>query len=251
MDFQLSDEQRAIQQMARDFAARKLAPNAIRWDEEKHFPIDVLRAAAALGMAGIYVRDDLGGSGLTRLDAALIFEALAGGCPSIAAYLSIHNMAAWMIDVFASPEQRERWLPGLTGMQMLASYCLTEPGAGSDAAALTTSAVRDGDKYVLNGQKQFISGAGVSDLYIVMARTGGTGPRGISAIVVPADAPRLSRRHDGAGRRPRQHRRLLPRRRAIRARQVRRLSLRAHRVRTAAERVAGAALPRRRHGDRA
>src|SRR5688500_8012478 len=163
--FELTADQLAIQKMARDFAAAELAPHAIRWDQEKHFPVDVLRAAAGLGLAGIYVRDDLGGSGLTRLDAALAFEALSLGCPSIAAYLSIHNMTAWMVDEFGSPEQREAWLPGLTSMQLLASYCLTEPGAGSDAAALKTSAVRDGYDYVLNGEKLFISGAGVSDLY--------------------------------------------------------------------------------------
>ncbi|MDQ3558965.1 MAG: isobutyryl-CoA dehydrogenase [Pseudomonadota bacterium] len=191
MHFQLNDEQVAIQAMAREFAATELAPNAIRWDQERFFPIDVLRAAAALGMAGITVRDDVGGSGLTRLDAALIFEALSLGCPSIAAYLSIHNMTAWMVDAYGSPEQREEWLPGLTSMEVLASYCLTEPGAGSDAAALKTSAIRDGDEYVLNGQKQFISGAGVSELYLVMARTGGDGPKGISTIVVPADTTGL------------------------------------------------------------
>ncbi len=186
MDFRLSAEQAAIQAMAREFAGSELAPHAIRWDEEKHFPVAALRAAAALGMAGITVREEFGGSGLTRLDAALIFEALSLGCPSIAAYLSIHNMAAWMIDAFGAPQQRGEWLPRLTSMQHLASYCLTEPGAGSDAAALKTAAVRDGDDYVLNGQKQFISGAGVSDVYLVMARTGGAGARGISAFVVPA-----------------------------------------------------------------
>jgi alkylation response protein AidB-like acyl-CoA dehydrogenase len=198
MDFSLSSEQAAIQATARDFADAELAPNAIRWDEERHFPVDVLRAAAALGMAGIYVRDDVGGSGLTRLDAALIFEALASGCPSIAAYLSIHNMCAWMIDAYGSPEQRRQWVPALTSMEILASYCLTEPQAGSDAAALATTAQRDGDHYVLNGQKQFISGAGVSGLYLVMARTGGEGAKGISTIVVPAGTPGL---HLGANER--------------------------------------------------
>lgn len=192
MDFRLSPEQTAIQATARDFAAAELAPHAVRWDQEKHFPVDTLRAAAALGMAGIYVRDDFGGSGLARLDAALIFEALAAGCPSIAAYLSIHNMVAWMVDAFGSPEQRQRWLPGLTAMELLGSYCLTEPGSGSDAAALKTTAARDGAHYVLNGQKQFISGAGASDLYVVMARTGGEGAKGISAILVPAGTAGLS-----------------------------------------------------------
>lgn len=198
MDFQLTAEQVAIQSMARDFAASELAPNAVRWDEEKHFPVDVLRAAAGLGMAGVTVRDEFGGSGLTRLDAALIHEALSLGCPTIAAYLSIHNMAAWMVDAYGSQDQRQEWLPGLTSMRHLASYCLTEPGAGSDAAALRTTAVRDGDDYVLDGQKQFISGAGVSDLYVVMARTGGEGARGISALVVPAGTPGL---HFGANER--------------------------------------------------
>jgi alkylation response protein AidB-like acyl-CoA dehydrogenase len=191
MDFQLTAEQAAIQGMAREFARSELAPNAIRWDEEKHFPVDVLRAAASLGMAGITVREEFGGSSLTRLDAALIFEALSLGCPSIAAYLSIHNMAAWMIDHYGSAAQRGRWLPGLTSMGHLASYCLTEPGAGSDAAALKTAAIRDGDDYLLNGQKQFISGAGVSNLYVVIARTGGEGARGISALLVPAGTPGL------------------------------------------------------------
>ena len=151
-----------------------------------------MREAAALGMGGVYIREDVGGSGLTRLDAALIFEALAMGCPTVSAYISIHNMAAWMIDRFGSDAQRRRFLPGLVTMEQLASYCLTEPGAGSDAAALKTRAVRDGDHYVLDGQKQFISGAGAGDLYVVMARTGGEGPSGISTLVVPGDTPGLS-----------------------------------------------------------
>ena len=185
MSFALSGEQVAIRDMARDFARSRIAPNALAWDEEKFFPVEVLREAAALGMSGIYVREDLGGSGLTRLDATLIFEALATGCPCVAAYLSIHNMCAWMIDAFGSGEQRQRWLPMLMRMDRLASYCLTEPGCGSDAAALTTRAERDGAHYVLNGQKQFISGAGnPDDFYVVMVRTGEAGPRGISCIVV-------------------------------------------------------------------
>jgi alkylation response protein AidB-like acyl-CoA dehydrogenase len=151
-----------------------------------------LREAAALGMGGIYIRDDVGGSGLTRFDATLIFEALSTACPSVAAYISIHNMCCWMIDGFGSDEQRQAWLPKLCTMEHLASYCLTEPGAGSDAAALKTRATRDGDHYVLNGAKQFISGAGASDVYVVMARTGEDGPKGISTIVVPKDAPGLS-----------------------------------------------------------
>ena len=185
MSFALSGEQVAIRDMARDFARSRIAPNALAWDEEKFFPVEVLREAAALGMSGIYVREDLGGSGLTRLDATLIFEALATGCPCVAAYLSIHNMCAWMIDAFGSGEQRQRWLPMLMRMDRLASYCLTEPGCGSDAAALTTRAERDGAHYVLNGQKQFISGAGnPDDFYVVMVRTGEAGPRGSSCIVV-------------------------------------------------------------------
>jgi len=192
MDFNLTEEQHAIRAMASDFAAAEIAPNAIRWDEERHFPIPALRAAASLGMAAIYVREDCGGSGLSRLDAALIFEALAGACPSIAAYLSIHNMAAWMIDAYGSDEQRSRWIPGLASMDLLASYCLTEPGAGSDAAALATTATRDGGDYVVNGQKQFISGAGSSDLYVTMVRTGGVGAKGVSTLVVPRDTAGMS-----------------------------------------------------------
>ena len=190
--FSLTEDQIAIRDMAQDFAAETLAPHAARWDEEKHFPIEEMRAAAALGMGGIYIRDDVGGSGLSRLDAALIFEALSTGCPTVAAYISIHNMCAWMIDRYGSDEQRQKYLPKLCSMEHLASYCLTEPGAGSDAAALKTKAVRDGDHYVLDGQKQFISGAGVSDIYVVMVRTGEAGASGISTIVVEKDTPGLS-----------------------------------------------------------
>jgi alkylation response protein AidB-like acyl-CoA dehydrogenase len=190
--FALTEDQIAIRDMAQEFAAETLAPHAMRWDEEKHFPVEEMRAAAALGMGGIYIQDDVGGSGLTRLDAALIFEALSTGCPTVAAYISIHNMCAWMIDRYGSDEQRRRHLPKLCTMEHLASYCLTEPGAGSDAAALKTKAVLDGDHYVLDGQKQFISGAGVSDIYVVMARTGEAGPGGISTIVVEKDTPGLS-----------------------------------------------------------
>ncbi|MBN9458576.1 MAG: isobutyryl-CoA dehydrogenase [Bosea sp. (in: a-proteobacteria)] len=190
--FSLTEDQLAIQEMATAFAAETLAPHAMRWDEEKHFPLEEMRAAAALGMGGIYIRDDVGGSGLSRLDAALIFEALSTGCPTVAAYISIHNMCAWMIDRYGSDEQRQRFLPKLCTMEHLASYCLTEPGAGSDAAALKTKAVLDGDHYILDGQKQFISGAGVSDIYVVMARTGEAGPGGISTIVVEKDTPGLS-----------------------------------------------------------
>ncbi|HEV2554111.1 MAG TPA: isobutyryl-CoA dehydrogenase [Bosea sp. (in: a-proteobacteria)] len=190
--FALSEDQLAIQEMATAFANDTLAPNAMRWDEEKHFPVAEMRQAAALGMGGIYIAEDVGGSGLSRLDAALIFEALSTGCPTVAAYISIHNMCAWMIDRYGSAEQRAAFLPKLCTMEHLSSYCLTEPGAGSDAAALKTKAVRDGDHYILDGQKQFISGAGVSDLYVVMVRTGEAGPSGISTLVVEKDTPGLS-----------------------------------------------------------
>ena len=187
MDFNLSDDQRAIQDAAQAFAAAELAPHSARWDEEAHFPVDVLRKAAALGFAGLYVREDVGGSALGRLDASLVFEQLSYGDVSTAAFLSIHNMASWMIDRFGSDDLRARYLPRMTTMELIASYCLTEPGSGSDAAALTTSAKRDGDHYVLNGAKAFISGAGVSDVYVVMARTGDPGPKGVSAFVVERD----------------------------------------------------------------
>ena len=190
--FHLNADQIAVRDMARSFARERLAPKAVEWDANKHFPVAEMREGAALGMGGVYLREDIGGTGLSRLDATLIFEALATGCPAVSAYMSIHNMAAWMIDAFGSNEQRTKWLPRLCTMELLASYCLTEPGAGSDAAALRTRAVRDGDHYVLNGQKQFISGAGASDLYVVMARTGGDGPGGISALVVTADTPGVS-----------------------------------------------------------
>ena len=192
MNFDLSEEQRAFRDMARGFAAKEMAPHAGRWDSEKIFPEEVLRAAAALGFGGIYVAEDVGGAGLSRLDATVIFEELAAGCTSTAAYISIHNMAAWMIDRFGSPTQREVFLPPLTSMAHFASYCLTEPGAGSDAASLTTRAVRDGDHYVLNGAKAFISGGGRSDIYVVMCRTGAEGAKGISTLVVPKDTPGLA-----------------------------------------------------------
>ncbi|ABQ35669.1 MULTISPECIES: isobutyryl-CoA dehydrogenase [Bradyrhizobium] len=192
MHFALDEEQIAVRDMARAFAAEKIAPHALRWDEEKHFPVDVMRQAAALGMGGIYIRDDVGGSGLTRLDAALIFEALATGCPTVSAFISIHNMASWMIDTFGTEAQRQAYLPKLCAMDLIASYCLTEPGAGSDAAALRTRAVRDGDDYVLNGQKQFISGAGATDILVAMVRTGADGPGGISTLVIDAKTPGVS-----------------------------------------------------------
>jgi alkylation response protein AidB-like acyl-CoA dehydrogenase len=190
--FALPEDQIALRDTARAFAAEKIAPFALKWDEEKHFPVETIREAATLGMGGIYIRDDVGGSGLTRLDAALIFEALAQGCPTVSAYISIHNMAAWMIDAYGSVDLRMRYLPKLCSMQYLASYCLTEPGAGSDAAALRTTAKRDGEYYVLNGAKQFISGAGAGDVYVVMVRTGGEGPSGISALVVEGNLPGIS-----------------------------------------------------------
>jgi alkylation response protein AidB-like acyl-CoA dehydrogenase len=192
MDFELSEEQRAIQETARAFARAEMMPHARDWDENETFPVETLRAAAALGFGGIYVKDDVGGSALTRLDATIIFEELAQGCTSTAAYISIHNMAAWMIDAFAGEAQRRKFLPKLATMEHFASYCLTEPDAGSDAASLTTRATRDGDHYVLNGTKAFISGGGVSDVYVCMVRTGESGPRGISCIVVEKGTPGLS-----------------------------------------------------------
>ena len=192
MDFALSDDQIAIQDAARAFAEGQLAPHSAEWDEKKHFPVDVLRQAAELGFAGIYVREDVGGTGLSRLDASIIFEALSYGDVSTAAFLTIHNMASWMIDRFGSDELRQRYLPRLTTMELIASYCLTEPGAGSDAANMRTSARSDGDHYVLNGGKAFISGGGVSDVYVVMARTGGDGAKGVSAFVVEKGTPGLT-----------------------------------------------------------
>src|SRR5690348_2842998 len=192
MDFDLSEEQQAFQATARDFAQAEMMPRAREWDEGEIFPVETLRKAAALGFGGIYVKEDVGGSALTRLDATIIFEELAQGCVSTAAYISIHNMAAWMIDRHGDDAQRRRFLPQLCTMEHFASYCLTEPGAGSDAASLSTKARRDGDHYVLDGAKAFISGGGVSDIYLVMARTGGAGPKGISCIVVEKGTPGLS-----------------------------------------------------------
>ncbi|MGB5905700.1 MAG: isobutyryl-CoA dehydrogenase [Xanthobacteraceae bacterium] len=192
MQFALNEDQIAVRDMARDFAAEKIAPFALKWDEEKHFPVEVMREAASLGIGGIYIKDDVGGSALTRFDAALIFEALAQGCPTVSSFISIHNMASWMIDAYGSNEQRHKWLPKLCTMELLASYCLTEPGAGSDAAALRTRAVCEGDHYVLNGQKQFISGAGSTDLLVAMVRTGDAGPGGISTIVIDGKTPGVS-----------------------------------------------------------
>ena len=192
MEFGLSEEQQQFREAARAFAEGELAPNAAMWDEDSIFPVETLRKAAALGFAGLYVGEDVGGSACRRLDAAIVLEELAAGCTSTAAYISIHNMAAWMIDAFAAEDRRLAWLPRLNSMEWFASYCLTEPGSGSDAASLTTRAERDGEDYVLNGAKAFISGAGSADLYVTMARTGGDGPAGITCIGVEAGTPGLS-----------------------------------------------------------
>ena len=192
MDFALSDDQRAIQDAARAFAEAEFLPNSARWDEDKHFPVDVMKQAAEMGFCGIYTGEEHGGLALGRVEAAVIFEELSRGDVSTAAFISIHNMATWMIDSFGSDDLRGRYVPELVGMDKIASYCLTEPGSGSDAAALRTTARLDGDHYVLNGSKAFISGAGTSDVYVVMVRTGQDGPKGVSAIVVDKNAPGLS-----------------------------------------------------------
>lgn len=192
MSLIFTDEQQMIRDMAAKFAADQLAPHSEAWDRDSHFPVDVIKSAAELGFAGIYVKEDVGGSGLTRTDAALIFEQLSYGDVSTAAFISIHNMASWMIDTFGSQEQRAAWLPRLTSMELIASYCLTEPGSGSDAASLKTKAVKDGDDYVITGTKQFISGAGTSDVYVLMARTSDDGAKGVSAFIIEKDAPGLS-----------------------------------------------------------
>lgn len=190
--FGLDDDERVIAETAAAFAEKRLAPFALEWDKTHHFPTDVLREAAELGMAAVYCNEDVGGSGLRRLDGVRIFEQLATADPTVAAFLSIHNMCTWMVDTYGTPEQRKSLVPRLASMELIASYCLTEPGAGSDASALRTKAVREGDHYVLDGVKQFISGAGASDLYVVMARTGGDGPRGISTFIVEKDTPGLT-----------------------------------------------------------
>ena len=190
--FGLDEDERVIAEAAAEFAAKRLAPHALDWDERKHFPVDAMREAAEMGMAAVYCSEDVGGSGLRRLDAVRIFEQLATADPTIAAFMSIHNMCTWMIDSYGTGEQRKNLVPRLASMELIAGYCLTEPGAGSDAAALRTRAVRDGDHYVLDGVKQFISGAGASDVYVVMARTGDRGPRGISAFVVEKGTPGVS-----------------------------------------------------------
>ncbi|XP_062510306.1 isobutyryl-CoA dehydrogenase, mitochondrial-like isoform X1 [Corticium candelabrum] len=188
----LSDEQREFQNSAANFAANEMFPNMRKWDEEEIFPVEVLKKAAGLGFAALYSKPEYGGSGLSRLDASIVFEALSQGCVSTAAYLTIHNLCTWMVDEFGNDHQRKHWIPKLASMETFASYCLTEPGAGSDAASLITSARRDGDFYILNGTKAFISGGEASDLYIVMARTGGKGPKGISCVVVEDGAEGLT-----------------------------------------------------------
>nr|XP_057935784.1 isobutyryl-CoA dehydrogenase, mitochondrial [Doryrhamphus excisus] len=188
----LSDEQKEFQKVAFDFAANEMAPHMAEWDQKEVFPVETMRRAAQLGFGGIYVQPDVGGSGLSRLDTSVIFEALSTGCVSTTAYISIHNMCAWMIDTFGNAEQRQRFCPDLCSMEKFASYCLTEPGSGSDAASLLTSAQRKGDHYILNGSKAFISGGGDTDVYVVMCRTGGTGPKGISCLVVEKGTPGLS-----------------------------------------------------------
>ena len=190
--FDLNESQLAIQELARRFTADAITPHAAEWDEKHIFPRDTIRAAGALGFGGIYVSEESGGIGLGRLEAALIMEAMAYGCPSTSAFISIHNMSAWMIDSFGGQAVKDRYLPALVTMEHMASYCLTEAGSGSDAAALSTKAVRDGDHYVVTGSKQFISGGGESEVYVVMVRTGGEGPKGISCIVIEKDMPGVS-----------------------------------------------------------
>jgi alkylation response protein AidB-like acyl-CoA dehydrogenase len=192
MQFALTDDQLAIREAAERFTADRITPFASKWDEEHHYPKDVVQASAELGFGAIYVSEDSGGIGLGRLEAALIFEAMSYGCPSTSAFISIHNMTSWMIDQFGSDDLKARYLPGLVSMERIASYCLTEPGSGSDAAALRTRAELVGDEYVVTGSKAFISGGGVNDVYVVMARTGGAGPSGISALVIERDQPGVS-----------------------------------------------------------
>lgn len=201
MDFSLTEERVSIRDMVRDFAETEIAPFAAEWDEKHIFPVDTLRKAAELGLAAIYVREDVGGSGLTRLDSAIIFEELSTACPSTAAYLSIHNMVGWLIDAYGSEDLRQKWLPKLATMEILSSYCLTEPGSGSDAASLKTTAVRDGEDFILNGAKAFISGGSTSDIYACMVRTGDNSPKGISCILVEKDRPGISfgKREDKLG----------------------------------------------------
>jgi butyryl-CoA dehydrogenase len=192
MDFNLTTDQIAIRDMVRNFAANEIAPHAAEWDEKHFFPVDVLKKAASLGLGAIYVQSDVGGTALTRLDSAIIFEELAMACPTTSAYLSIHNMAGWLIDTYADDHLRKHWLPKFATMQAFSSYCLTEPGSGSDAASLKTTAVRDGEDYILNGSKAFICGGSVSDVYVCMVRTGSEGPQGISCILVEKERHGIS-----------------------------------------------------------
>ena len=190
--FDFTDDQLSIREMAERFTAAEITPHAAKWDEDHHFPIETIRKAAELGFGAIYVSEASGGIGLGRMEAALIMEAMAYGCPATSAYVSIHNMATWMIDRFGGAEIKARFLPDLVSMDKIASYCLTEPGSGSDAAALKATAKRDGDHYVLNGTKQFISGAGYNDIYVCMVRTGDEKSKGISCLVIEKDTPGLS-----------------------------------------------------------
>ncbi|MGM0524821.1 MAG: acyl-CoA dehydrogenase family protein [Pseudomonadota bacterium] len=192
MNFELSEDQQAFVDTAKAFADKELAPNAAKWDEEHHFPIEVFRKAGEMGFMGMYTPEEAGGFGMSRLDSALIFEQLAGGCTATTAMMTIHNMVSWMIGSFGQQSVIDQWVPELVTGEKLGSYCLTEPGSGSDAASLRTTAKKDGDEYVLNGSKMFISGAGETDVLVVMARTGEDGPKGISAFVVPADAEGIS-----------------------------------------------------------
>ncbi|XP_075728753.1 isobutyryl-CoA dehydrogenase, mitochondrial isoform X3 [Rhipicephalus microplus] len=188
----LSEEQIQMQKTASDFAEKEFLPYMQEWDEKEIFPVEAMRKAGELGFGGVYISDQYGGAGLSRLDASVIFEALAKGCVSTTAYITVHHMALWMIDQYGTHEQKQRWLPDLCSMEKCASYCLTEPGSGSDAASISTTAKRDGDDYILNGTKAFISGSGESEVYVVMCRTGGPGPRGISTVVVEKGTPGLS-----------------------------------------------------------
>src|SRR6056297_915646 len=190
--FQVTDDQIAIRETARRFTADRITPNAAEWDEKHIFPRDIIKESAELGFAAIYVSEESGGIGLGRLEAALIMEAMAYGCPTTSAFISIHNMAAWMIDAFGGQDLKDRYLPDLVTMEKIASYCLTEPGSGSDAAALKASAKLDGDHYVLNGTKQFISGGGFNDVYVAMVRTGDHKTKGITCLVIDKDTPGVS-----------------------------------------------------------
>ncbi len=201
MNFELTSDQKAFQASAREFSLHELLPNAAQWDRDSHFPVDVLRRAGDMGFLSIYTPEEVGGMGLGRLDASLIFEELSAGCTTTAAFMTIHNMATWMVASFGSEQVRQQWCPALVTGELLASYCLTEPGAGSDAASLKTTARRDGGDYVLNGSKCFISGAGSTDVLVSMVRTGEAGPKGITALVIPADAQGISygRKEDKMG----------------------------------------------------